>query len=243
MRHRLRRWLAATLGITSLSGMSATAWAPIDVADAAAQPVSQDASPEDTGTHRLFPPHPDPRVDVPPHDTGTIPRGKADTSPSPAATKAPSAAPTVRAVEHTEAPAPSATPSSTPTPPPVTLPIGGSKLTVLLDFLQAQVGKPYVWGATGPWSFDCSGLVLSAFARVGIALPRTSEEQSLRGVPVSLDALEPGDVLFWGPGPGSAYHDAIYIGGGAYIAAENPHVGIVVDTLSYYRPDFARRIL
>jgi cell wall-associated NlpC family hydrolase len=114
--------------------------------------------------------------------------------------------------------------------------------SILLSFLRAQVGKPYVWGGNGPNVWDCSGLTKAAYARLGIYLPRTSEEQSLVGERVSLSHLEVGDLLFWGS-PGFAFHVAIYVGHGKYIAAQNPHSGVMQLSLSYYHPSFARRVL
>lgn len=129
-------------------------------------------------------------------------------------------------------------PSKRPKPPPPT-----SRTSVLVAFLRAQLGERYVLGGNGPDIWDCSGLTLAAYNTIGIALPRTSELQSLRGTRVSLGSLEVGDLLFWGVGPGLAFHVAIYIGGGQYIAAQNPSVGVVQRSLSYSPPDFARRIL
>jgi cell wall-associated NlpC family hydrolase len=135
------------------------------------------------------------------------------------------------------------------TPPPVTRPVKiplhpvTNSTGVLVAFLRAQLGETYVLGGNGPDVWDCSGLTKAAYATLGVHLPRTSEEQSLRGVRVSLSQLEVGDLLFWGAGPGLAYHVAIYIGGGRYIAAQNPSVGVVERTLSFSPPNFARRIL
>jgi hypothetical protein len=67
-----------------------------------------------------------------------------------------------------------------------------------------QTGKPYVWGATGPGSFDCSGLTQWSYAIGGIRLPRTTYQQYGRGRPVSRDRIRPGDLVFYdtaGPGP------------------------------------------
>lgn len=123
-------------------------------------------------------------------------------------------------------------------PPPEHESVG----SMLVAFARAQVGKRYVFGGNGPTVWDCSGLTKAAYARVGVHLPRTSEEQSTRGVRVSLARLEPGDLVFWGI-PGAAYHVGIYIGGNRIIAAQNPAVGVIEFTIDYYRPDFARRIL
>ncbi|MFJ2896565.1 NlpC/P60 family protein [Streptomyces sp. NPDC087218] len=82
-----------------------------------------------------------------------------------------------------------------------------------------QIGKPYVWGAEGPDSFDCSGLTSRAWARAGLAIPRTSQEQwrQLRKVP--LNALRPGDLVIYFP---KATHVALYIGNGLVVQAPRP---------------------
>ena len=82
-------------------------------------------------------------------------------------------------------------------------------------FAYAQLGKPYQWGATGPGSFDCSGLVQAAWASAGVSIPRTTYEQWAALPHVSTSALEPGDLLYM-DGIG---HVAIYVGGGQIIDA------------------------
>ena len=64
----------------------------------------------------------------------------------------------------------------------------------------AQLGKPYGWGSAGPDAFDCSGLMVWAYAQNGIGIPRTSQAQLAGGTPVPLDALEPGDIIGYYPG-------------------------------------------
>ncbi|MFD9723970.1 C40 family peptidase [Streptomyces sp. NPDC059072] len=123
----------------------------------------------------------------------------------------------------------------------VTAPATGSAAAIV-NFARAQVGKAYVSGGTGPSSYDCSGLVQAAYRQAGITLPRMSQDQSARGTSVSLSALQPGDVLYWGS-RGSAYHVAIYVGGGKFVGAQNPSTGIVERSLSYDRPTGAVRIL
>ncbi|MFI0898581.1 C40 family peptidase [Streptomyces sp. NPDC020983] len=117
-----------------------------------------------------------------------------------------------------------------------------SKVDKLIAFLKAQIGKPYVYGATGPSSYDCSGLTQTAYATVGISLPRTSQEQSTVGTPVSLGSLRAGDLVFWG-GEGSAYHVGVYIGGGQYLDAANPSTPVGIKPLTYSEPDWAVRVL
>ncbi|MGW6879209.1 C40 family peptidase [Streptomyces goshikiensis] len=112
----------------------------------------------------------------------------------------------------------------------------------IVNFARAQVGKAYVMGATGSSAYDCSGLVQAAYRQAGISLDRTSQSQSLAGTSVSLSNLQPGDILYWGS-KGSAYHVAIYVGGGNFVGAQNPSTGIVERPMSYDRPTGAVRVL
>ncbi|MER7802093.1 C40 family peptidase [Streptomyces parvulus] len=112
----------------------------------------------------------------------------------------------------------------------------------VVAFAQAQVGKAYVSGATGPSAYDCSGLVQAAFKQVGISLPRVSQDQSTAGIQVGLDSLQPGDILYWG-GAGSAYHVGIYVGDGMFVGAQNSSTGVVQKTLDYDPPSGAVRVL
>ncbi|MEE1940438.1 C40 family peptidase [Streptomyces sp. TRM 70361] len=121
-------------------------------------------------------------------------------------------------------------------------PAGSGNVAALIGFLRAQVGKSYVLGATGPSAYDCSGLTQAAFRQLGISLPRTSQSQSTAGAQVSLDNLQPGDILYWGAA-GSAYHVGVYIGGGRFIGAQNSSTGIVERDLSYDPPSGAVRVL
>jgi peptidoglycan DL-endopeptidase CwlO len=90
-------------------------------------------------------------------------------------------------------------------------------------FAYAQLGKPYQWGATGPGSFDCSGLVQAAWAAAGVSIPRTTYEQWAALPHVSTSALEPGDLLYM-DGIG---HVAIYVGNNEIIDA--PQTGSNVE--------------
>ncbi|MEU8783219.1 C40 family peptidase [Streptomyces sp. NPDC048637] len=112
----------------------------------------------------------------------------------------------------------------------------------IIAFAEAQIGKSYVLGSSGPSSYDCSGLVQAAYKRVGIDLPRVSQGQSTQGTQVGLDNLQPGDILYWGSA-GSAYHVAIYIGDGKFIGAQNSSTGIVERPLDYDMPTGAVRVL
>ena len=93
----------------------------------------------------------------------------------------------------------------------------------VIDFACAQLGKPYVWAADGPGSYDCSGLTMAAWARGGVSLPHSSRMQAGYGTPVSRSNLQVGDlVFFYSP----ISHVGIYIGNGLMIHA--PHTGDVV---------------
>ena len=117
-------------------------------------------------------------------------------------------------------------------------------MAAAISFAEQQVGDPYVYGGTGPYSWDCSGLVQAALAKAGIDVPRTSEDQAAASTRVSLDDLQPGDLLFWsndGTAAG-AYHVALYTGNGQYVEAANPSAGVKTDTIANWAPDFAGRI-
>ena len=104
---------------------------------------------------------------------------------------------------------------------------------------KTRLGSPYVWGATGPETFDCSGLTGWAYRQAGLNLPRTSRQQWFAGSHPSVADLLPGDLLFWGPNrsnPQSIHHVAMYIGGGMMIAA--PRTGTVVRIQPVYQGDF-----
>lgn len=105
-----------------------------------------------------------------------------------------------------------------------------SKGQQIADFALSKVGAPYVWGATGPSSFDCSGLTSWAHSQAGISIPRTSSAQASAGTPVSLSNLQPGDVVSYYSG---ASHVAIYIGDGKVVNAINSGTPVSVTDLNY----------
>jgi cell wall-associated NlpC family hydrolase len=104
---------------------------------------------------------------------------------------------------------------------------------------RSRLGVPYVWGATGPDAFDCSGLTQWSYAHAGIALPRTSAQQWYAGPHPALSDLEPGDLLFWALNtsePSTIHHVAMYLGHGMMIAA--PHTGENVQIQPVYMTGF-----
>jgi cell wall-associated NlpC family hydrolase len=109
------------------------------------------------------------------------------------------------------------------TPPAPTAPANSSVAEQAIAFAQQQLGKPYVWGATGPGSFDCSGLTQAAYKAAGVSLPRTTYDQVNVGSRVSEANLQPGDLIFFFS---DVSHVGLYIGNGEMIHA--PHTGTVV---------------
>jgi cell wall-associated NlpC family hydrolase len=100
---------------------------------------------------------------------------------------------------------------------------------------EQALGKPYEWAASGPDSFDCSGLTMWAYDHVGVSLPHSSAEQIGSGTRVSRSNLQPGDLVFFGS---PIHHVGMYVGGGDFIEA--PHTGAVVRISSLSnRSDYA----
>jgi len=135
------------------------------------------------------------------------------------------------AAKQHSAPAPAPTPapssssggSSSSAPPPAT---HSSVVSIALQYL----GVPYVWGGASPSGFDCSGLTMYAYAKVGVYLPHNAAMQYGMGTPVARSQLAPGDLVFFN----GLSHVGMYIGGGRFVHA--PHTGDVVkiSSLSEY---------
>lgn len=119
-----------------------------------------------------------------------------------------------------------------------------SKAASVVALAKEQVGKPYVWGAEGPDTFDCSGLVQYIYQHAaGVSMPRTTYDQVKVGQTVPLDQLQAGDLVFWGSET-APYHVAIYIGNNQYVNAATPEQGTILQTMSsYYKPTIAKRVL
>ncbi|WP_308284549.1 C40 family peptidase [Pseudonocardia oceani] len=95
-----------------------------------------------------------------------------------------------------------------------------------IAFALAEVGKPYLWGGTGPDRYDCSGLMLRAFQAAGINLPRVSRQQFYAGGHVPIDQAQPGDLLFYATDPSdprTIHHVTLYMGDGQMVEA--PYTG------------------
>lgn len=119
--------------------------------------------------------------------------------------------------------------------------VTAEQIAAAITVADSQIGVPYSWGggsANGPSTgsccspngssggsitgFDCSGLTLYAYARAGITLPRTAAEQYAVTEPVKREAMQPGDLVFFGSSPGSIHHVGLYVGGGHMIEAPRP---------------------
>jgi len=105
-----------------------------------------------------------------------------------------------------------------------------------IQYALGEVGKPYVWGATGPNSYDCSGLMLRAYQSAGVTLPRVAAEQYWAGPQLPVRQAQPGDLLFWGydtSNPATIHHVAMYLGNGRMVEAANQTVPLRQRAVSF----------
>lgn len=113
---------------------------------------------------------------------------------------------------------------------PRDLPAPSGGAAAAIAFAEAQLGKPYVYAAAGPDAYDCSGLTMRAWQAAGISMPHYSGAQFAMFPQIPLSALQPGDLVYWGPG--GSEHVAMYVGGGQVISA--PHTGDVVRIMAIW---------
>ena len=167
---------------------------------------------------------------VPTNSVGTATRPNSPSSPTAPSTGAPRPGPT---------PPPPTTPPPTPPPPGPTPPPSGNEPPVSPDagavvaFARAQLGKPYVFAAAGPDTFDCSGLTMAAWASVGVRKPHYSGSQAAISPKIAYSQLQPGDIVVF---YGDLHHVGLYIGGGMMIHA--PQTGDVVKIAPAWRDTF-----
>lgn len=125
---------------------------------------------------------------------------------------------------------------STPAPAP-----SGNGSAIVAEAYK-HIGKPYVWGAKGPNSFDCSGFTRYVYLQVtGRDIGGWTVPQEGAGTVIPVSQAQPGDLYFWGS-RGSSYHVAIALGGGSYIHAPQPGESVKVGSVAYFAPSFAVRM-
>ncbi|HFX3767555.1 TPA: glucosaminidase domain-containing protein [Enterococcus faecium] len=106
-----------------------------------------------------------------------------------------------------------------------------------------HLGKPYVWGAKGPNTFDCSGLTYYVYMKAtGHYIGGWTGEQQYAGTQIPVSQAQPGDLVFWGLSSGVTHHVGIYIGNGQFIHAPQPGDKVRVTSISDFTPDFAVRV-
>ncbi|WUG43656.1 LysM peptidoglycan-binding domain-containing C40 family peptidase [Kitasatospora sp. NBC_00458] len=147
-----------------------------------------------------------------------------------AQTQAPATKPAAKPAAQAETPAPAQTATGS--------------MAAAVSFAQSKVGQAYVYGGTGNGGWDCSGLTQAALRAAGVSVPRVAADQAAASTHVSLDALKPGDLLFWSNNgqDSGVYHVALYIGDGKYVEAANPSSGVRTQTVANWAPDFAGRV-
>ncbi|MEG0254829.1 C40 family peptidase [Vagococcus sp.] len=165
-------------------------------------------------------------------ETETAPKTDS-TTPSTPEQVTPTPAPEETVKPTTPAPKP-----TEPTPAPTPAPSSGGVVAEAYK----HIGKPYVWGAKGPDSFDCSGFTSYVYrVAAGREIGGWTVPQESAGARISLSELQPGDLVFWGAA-GSTHHVGIYVGGGQYIHAPQPGESVTVQSISAWSPDFGVRM-
>ena len=151
-------------------------------------------------------------------------------APSPSETSQPAPAP---APEPEPAPAPTPEPDPEPEPDPTPAPSGGADVAIAKAY--TFIGVDYVWGGESYSGVDCSGLAMLSWSAAGVSLTHSSRAQYWEGTHVSLDSVQPGDLIFWSSdgSAGSIYHVAIYLGNDQMIEAPTFGVPVRVTGVRY----------
>lgn len=185
---------------------------------------------------------PAPATETPAPAATTEATTPAATTSTPAATTQPAQTQTTTTTQSSQQTTQATTTQQAPQTNTTTKASGNAQ--TVINAALSQIGTPYVLGGSTPGvGLDCSGLVQYAYAQAGVSLKRVTTAQEGAGQRVSLDNLQPGDILFWG-GAGASYHDAIYIGGGQYVHAPQPGESVKTASISsYFMPSFAVRVL
>ena len=112
-----------------------------------------------------------------------------------------------------------------PAPPP------SAQVAKVIAYARAQLGKPYVYNTAGPDTFDCSGLTMMAWAQAGVSMPHYSGAQYSMFPHIAYSELQPGDLIF--KGPGGSTHVSLYVGGGMQIAATHTGSFVLLQPVPY----------
>ena len=113
----------------------------------------------------------------------------------------------------------------------------------IVQIAYKYIGYPYVSGANGPYSFDCSGFVQFVYSQVGKSISRSTSTQILDGVGISYDSVQPGDILSWGYTDGVPTHSALYVGNGMMIHAANPSQGVLLSNVAAWTRGSGTRVI
>ncbi|WP_435298595.1 NlpC/P60 family protein [Timonella sp. A28] len=221
---------------------------PVHVEEAG-RPTEEPQTPTPTTTPRpTATPTPTRTPTATPSPTSS-PRPDPTTTPTTTPTSSPTPTPTTTP-RPTPTPTPTRPPSPTPTPTPT--PPSGNKWALgtgtsvgsasggkkAISEAKNHLGKPYVWGGTGPNGFDCSGLTSVAWRKGGVNLTRTSRSQYTQVLKIKLANMRPGDLVFWGNNSAandgnSITHVAIYMGNNQIIEASRPGVPLRITSMRW----------
>jgi cell wall-associated NlpC family hydrolase len=114
----------------------------------------------------------------------------------------------------------------------------------LVNYALQFVGNPYVYGGESLTNgTDCSGFTMLVYREFGISIPHGATSQSYYGTPISVDDVEPGDLLFYTDDEGGYGHVTMYIGNGQVVHASTPSTGIIISSMDYRTPAAARRLM
>lgn len=188
------------------------------VVEDAAPEASSDSAPAETSSRA-------PATEAPAPQETSRPSERPSTTPAPRPTTAPPSATPDPRPSASPSPKPKPKPDPKPTPKPDPKPPAPSGAgQIALNWAKTQIGKPYVYGAAGPNSYDCSGLTMQAFKQAGISLPRNSAAQYNTGTHVPVGQMKAGDLFFYSSNgaPSGIYHVAIYAGNGMRLHAPSP---------------------
>lgn len=113
----------------------------------------------------------------------------------------------------------------------------------VVSIAYSLLGLPYTYAGTGPYAFDCSGLVHYVYSRVGINISSSSYMQQFVGLAVSYDSIQPGDIIIWGYADGQPTHSALYVGNGQMIHAANYSQGVILSSVNQWLSGSGTHIL